>query len=97
VLGQHTKVRTLTLSDIAPLFNTSRDARFLGANGSKGESGQSGVIGANPSQASPLCGEVIDDPYPFSSSAGTLCTIRSRKCFWEVGIGIDVLNVIQVF
>jgi|GraSoiStandDraft_5_1057265.scaffolds.fasta_scaffold00695_5 hypothetical protein len=60
MLGQHTRVRTSTLSDIAPLFNTSYDARFLGATGSKRLSGQSDLSGANPSQASPLCGVVID-------------------------------------
>jgi site-specific recombinase XerD len=53
-------VRTSTLDAIAHLFSASHDARFLGAAGSKVSSGQSGLQGANPSQASPLHGEVID-------------------------------------
>ena len=42
------------------LFSASRDARLLGAPGSEVSSGQSSLHGANPSQASPRCGEVID-------------------------------------
>src|SRR2546430_14373051 len=59
-LGQHPWVRTSTLGAIAHLFSTSHDARFLGATGSEVSSGQSGLRGVRPSQASPLCGEVID-------------------------------------
>ncbi|MDQ2904593.1 MAG: hypothetical protein M3Y81_13695, partial [Chloroflexota bacterium] len=59
-LRQHSWVRTSTLGAIAHLFNTSRDARLLGAPGSEVSSGQSGLQGGNSSQASPQSGEVID-------------------------------------
>src|SRR6266571_3789172 len=59
-LGQHPWVRTSTLGAIAHLLSASHDARFLGTTGSEVSSGQSGLHGANPSQASPFYGEVFD-------------------------------------
>ena len=48
------------LGVIAHLFSTNRDARLLGAAGSEVSSGQSGLQGAIPVQATPLCRVVID-------------------------------------
>jgi len=65
-LGQHSWVRTATLGTIAHLYSASHDARLLGATGSEVPSGQSGLQGANPSQAPPFYGEVIDNsPFYF--------------------------------
>ena len=60
MLGQHTRVRTRTLACIAHLFTASQNARFLGLLGSKVESGQFGLHGANRSQASAFKAEVTD-------------------------------------